>query len=94
MKSIMQSAVECYLCENIQNLEKHHAFGGALRKKSEQYGLWVYLDHDHHNENKRGDPGVHFCRELDLRIKMDAQRAFEREHPDLVFMDIFGRNYL
>lgn len=36
----------CWLCGRNGNgdpLECHHIFGGAMRKKSEKYGLKVYL---------------------------------------------------
>ena len=40
---------ECFLCGRNgadDPLDKHHIFGGAYRKKSERYGLTVYLCHD------------------------------------------------
>ena len=100
MKSLLQTDKECYISRklfnthDVRNLEKHHIFGASNRDKSEKYGLWVWLTHEHHNENMRGDPGVHFSRERDLMIKQDAQKAFEKEYPDLSFIKIFGRNYL
>ncbi len=39
---------KCWLCGANgagDPLDKHHIFGGALRKKSEKYGLTVYLCH-------------------------------------------------
>ena len=49
MKSILQEdTAKCFICEENpcgDPLDKHHIFGGALRKKSEQYGLFVYLHH-------------------------------------------------
>ena len=37
----------CWLCGKtdygLNRLERHHIFGGANRKKSERYGLIVYL---------------------------------------------------
>ena len=38
--------------------------------------------------------GVHFNRELDMRIKQDMQRAFEAKHGHDKFMEVFGKNYL
>ena len=49
MKTILQKdTTRCFICK--QNacgdpLDKHHVFGGALRKKSERYGLTVYVHH-------------------------------------------------
>lgn len=55
----------CFLCGRngaSDPLERHHIFGGAYRKKSEKYGLVVYLCGDlchrngrlsvHRNENQ------------------------------------------
>ena len=42
-------ARECWLCGKNgchDPLDKHHIFGGANRKKSEHYGLYVYLCHN------------------------------------------------
>lgn len=39
---------ECWLCGKngaCDPLDKHHIFGGPYRKKSEKYGLFVYLNH-------------------------------------------------
>ena len=40
------------------------------------------------------DYGVHFDRELDLRLKRECQEEFEKRHSHEEFMAIFGRNYL
>lgn len=49
-KSIMQKdETICYLCGRpggFEPLDRHHVFGGALRRKSEKYGLFVWLHHD------------------------------------------------
>lgn len=49
-----------FLDESIECLEKHHIFGGANRKKSEEDGLYVWLTHWNHNEPPKG---VHFNKE-------------------------------
>lgn len=85
---------ECFVCARRDQLECHHIFMGGLRKFSERYGLKVWLCHEHHNENKRGDAGVHFNRELDLRLKVLAQTEFEKTHTREEFMSLAGRNYL
>ncbi len=91
-KSIMQNGRESYLSGRTDSLEKHHVFGGANRKWSEIYGLFVYLAHDEHNEPPRG---VHHNAEKDYALKCDGQRAFERVHGTREeFMQIFGRNWL
>ena len=98
MKSIMQQKDgRCYLCQLLKGdfgekpTEEHHAiFGSAGRPLSEKYGLKVYLCHEHHRTSK---DAVHNNQEMAALIKDKAQRAFEREYPDLDFMKIFGRNY-
>lgn len=91
-KSIIQDKKECYITGSTYNLHKHHIFEGiANRKLSEKYGLWVYLRADWHN---MADYGVHFNKELDIELKVIAQRRFEEEYPQLSFLQIFGKNYL
>lgn len=45
----MYTGRSCWLCGRngtAEPLDKHHIFGGAYRKKSEKYGLTVYLCHE------------------------------------------------
>lgn len=90
-KSIMQQGKYCYITGDSGNLHKHHIFGGARRKLSEKYGLWVYLRGEWHNQSRYG---VHFNSLLNRLLKREAQIAFERNHTREEFMSIFGRNYL
>lgn len=91
-KSIMQMERRCYVCGTTYNLHEHHIFfGTANRKKSETYGFKVYLCWYHHNMS---DEGVHFNRELDLKLKRDCQSMFEKTHSRDEFMKIIGKNYL
>lgn len=91
MKSILQSEKECFVCHTTYGLEEHHVIGGtANRKQSEKYGLKVWLCHEHH----RGNSGVHFNKELDLKIKKIAQSTFECEHTREEFRAIFGKSWL
>jgi hypothetical protein len=92
MQSIIQTEQECYITQSTLGLHKHHIFGGANRKKSEKYGLYVYLIGRLHNMS---DAGVHFDKDFDLALKRHGQRAFEKVHGDReLFMHEFGRNYL
>lgn len=90
-KSIMQDEKECYITGSTENLHKHHIFFGSNRKNSEKYGCWVWLRADWHNMSSYG---VHFDRELDLRLKAECQAKFEAIWGHEKFMHIFGRNYL
>ena len=90
-KSIIKNDRECYLCGKTVNLERHHIFGGvANRKISEQLGLWVYLCHDCHT----GKNGAQYNKFTNLRLKQDAQRAFEQNHTRDEWMKWIGKNYL
>lgn len=80
----------CHICGSRAGIEIHHAMNGPDRKKSTQYGLVVALCRSCHT----GPNGVHSNRELEDRIKAEAQRAFQREYPDLDWMRIFHRNWL
>ena len=91
-KSIMQTERESYLSGRTDSLEEHHIFYGQGRRKlSERYGLKVWLTHDEHNEPP---DGVHFKKEARRALERAGQEAFERAHPELDFIRIFGRNYL
>lgn len=64
-----------------------------VRKKgnSEEYGLKVYLCHDHHIY---GPEAVHNNARIRHELQRTAQRLFEKQHSHKEFMEIFGRNYL
>ena len=80
MKSILQEEMsKCFICE--QNpcgdpLDKHHIYGGALRDKSEKYGLFVYL---HHNRcHIFGNDSAHKNKDMRRRLEqMAKERAME-----------------
>ena len=80
----------CYICKR-QPVHRHHIFGGMNRQMSEKYGMVVYLCPYHHNMS---NDGVHFNKELDTELKMQAQRQFEETHTREEFMQAFRRNYL
>ena len=90
-KSILQKDKEYFLCTRMQDLEQHHIFGGPNRKNSEEYGLKVYLCHDHHIY---GPEAVHNNAWIRHELQRTAQRLFEKQHSHKEFMEIFGRNYL
>lgn len=96
-KSIVQKKDEfgdeiraCYLTGRTGELDKHHIFNGAFRDKSEEYGLWVYLDHDVHMQLHHTPKGQKYAR----RLKEIAQEQFERNYGHEKFIEIFRRNYL
>lgn len=91
MKSIMQFEKECYLTETKYNLQKHHIFPGALRDKSEKFGLWVWLRSDMHVGT---DYAVHNDESKLLELKQQAQIIFENKYSHEKWMQEFRKNYL
>ena len=93
MRSILQYKKESYISGSTYNLEEHHIFfGTANRKVSEKNGLKVWLTSEEH----RGTYGVHgkFGRDLDIKLKQDAQRKYEETHTREDFIKLIGKNYL
>ena len=87
----------CWLCggyDGIDPLDRHHLFGGAFRKKSEKYGLWVYLHH--HSCHIFGPLSVHQNKDTMRRLHQDGQRKAMEENNWTVedFIKEFGKNYL
>lgn len=91
MKSIIQKTKKCWVCGSTSVHEHHIFFGSANRKKSEQYGMKVWLCPRHHNMSNQG---VHFDKQLDLYLKRYAQLEFEKTHTREEFIEVFGKSYL
>jgi hypothetical protein len=93
MESVMQSEKQCYACGTTLNLHDHHIiYGTSNRKKSEKYGLKVWLCAYHHNMSNEG---VHFNKALDLALKTKAQTYYEEHYGTREdFIREFGRSYL
>lgn len=92
METVLQQAKECYVCKTRIGLHSHHIiYGTANRKKSEKYGLKVWLCYEHHE----GNTGVHFNKKLDTELKQLAQEYFETHYGDRNnWRREFGRSYL
>lgn len=91
MKSILQAEKVCYICGRQITLEKHHIFAGvANRRISEQNGLWVYLCHNCHT----GTEGAQYDKDKNIRLKQDAQCAYERNHTHSEWMNLIRKNYI
>ena len=91
-KSIIQDdESSCYFCGRVTGLEKHHIFAGvANRKISERENLYVMLCKECHT----GTDGAQYDKMKNLRLKQDAQFAFERAHKRAEWMKLIGKNYL
>ena len=93
MDSIIQKNKECFVCHSQRFLEVHHVlFGRKNHDLSEEYGLVVYLCPYCH----RGNVGVHRNRDLDLKLKRIAEKAYLEHYDKTIedFIAVFGRNYL
>lgn len=89
---------ECFLCGRNgmdEPLERHHIFNGiGLRKKSDRYGLTVYLCANRcHNG---GPDSVHRNQDVDRELKQYGQRRAMEENNWTMeeFVREFGKNYL
>jgi hypothetical protein len=92
-KSILQNKKESYLTGVTYELEEHHIFfGTANRKISEKEGFKVWLTPVEH----RGTHGVHgkYGHRLDLMLKQEAQKEYEKTHTRQDFINLIGKNYL
>lgn len=79
---------------NLEPLEEHHIFNASNRKKSEKYGLKVYL---HGNRcHREGKESVHKNAKINNDLKAKAQKIAMEHYCWTVedFIKIFGRNYL
>lgn len=94
-KSILQGDTKrCYLTGRTNNLHRHHQhifYGRGLRQISDREGFVVYLIPELHNMS---NDGVHFNRELDLRLKRECQAKYEETHSREEFIALIGRNYI
>ena len=87
----------CWLCGangNYDPLDKHHIFGGANRKKSERYGLFVYLCHN--KCHIFGRNAAHQNKDTMLKLHQYGQRKAmeENEWTTEDFIREFGKNYI
>lgn len=92
-KSLISDERACLICGMTYGLHRHHVFyGSANRALSEKWGCWVYLCARHHNLSNKG---VHYNKNLDLKLKQQCQKAWEYQHGTRdEFKAIFGRSYL
>lgn len=92
----MSGEKRCFLCGRngaIDPLDRHHIFGGSNRKKSEKYGLVVYLCH--HDCHIFGKEAVHnnaFNMRL-LHQHGQTKAMVENDWTVEQFIQEFGKNY-
>ncbi len=93
----MDDFKECFLCKRNgrgDRLERHHIFGGANRKKSEKYGLVVYLCGN--RCHRLGAYCVHQNAEvMDYLHRYGQEKAMQEQGwTTEQFVKEFGKNYL
>lgn len=93
----MEDDRKCWLCGRNgagDPLERHHIYQGALRNKSEKYGLVVYLCGNSCHRN--GKYAVHRCRETrDMLMQWGQKKAMEEQGWSVEqFREVFGKNFL
>lgn len=89
----MQIKRQCFVTgKEYGALDRHHCLHGWRRKKADQYGLWVWLDHDVHMKlHSHCAP----YESLDDALKIAAQKVYEEQigtRDD--FIREFGCNYI
>ena len=93
-KSIIDRDIkgQCFICQKRGYTERHHIYGSANRKYSEQYGLTVYLCPECH---RTSEIAVHRNKEVRTTLQRIDQRTFEKKCGSrLEFVLMFGKNYL
>lgn len=93
----METDKRCFLCGrngSADPLDRHHIFPGPYRKKSEKYGLVVYLCHD--RCHIFGKSAVHNNAAQMRRMQRYGQLKAMKEQKWTTddFIREFGRNYL
>ena len=80
----------CYITHIQRHCDFHHVMNGAFKKKSEQYGCWVWLTPYQHHLLHSTREGKKLMREL----KAECQAAFEQKYSHSMWMHEFKKNYL
>lgn len=93
----MDDYIVCHICGKNgcgDPLERHHVFGGPLRKLSEKYGAVVYLCG---NEcHRSGKEAAHNSKETSDKLKKEAQERIMEEQDWTLpeWRAIFGKSYI
>ena len=79
-----------YLSGVHTSLDFHPIMNAALKKKSEKYGCWVWLDHNLHDSIHSTYTG----KAIEKSLKARCQAEFEKKHGHDLWMKEFKKNYL
>lgn len=91
-KSIMPQDL-LWSTEYFEGSHKHHIFGGANRKLSEEDGVFIYLKPKMHNMS---DKGIHFNKDFMNYAHQVGQKAWQDYYGKTKedFIKRYGKNYL
>jgi hypothetical protein len=82
---------QCYLCGRQFGLEAHHIYAGiANRRISDANGFWVYLCSFCH----RSKDGAQYEKSINIMLKQECQKEFEKTHTREEFRKLIGKSYL
>lgn len=89
---VVPSLDRCMIC-GAAPAQAHEVFYGSYRAKSKEHGLVVPLCYSHHHGTSMG---VHYNKDLDLKIKQQAEKVWLQKNDATVedFIKLFGKNYL
>lgn len=80
----------CEICHKWTALERHHIYGNAFRKKSEQYGAVVEICRECHDDLHHHHPAKYVWLKREWQDKLMAWNEWTEDD----FIREFGRNYL
>ncbi len=93
-ENLLQGQIkECFFTREPreENLCIHHVYRGAFRDKSTEYGCWIWLRPDWHNQTNYS---VHNDKKLEMKLQAMCQMAFEDKYNHELFMKEFRRDYI
>lgn len=80
---------KCYLCGKPKE-HLHEIYFGKNRVNSMKWGCVVPLCYQCH----QGKNGVHYNKEVDIKLKTLCQLQFNQAYPEIDFVSIFHKNYI
>lgn len=88
--SILNNLNKCYFCGKPKQAI-HEVYFGKNRQISIKNGFCVGLCNEHHNTSNNS---VHMNRAMDLILKKEYQKEYEKTHTRAEFIKLIGKSYL
>jgi hypothetical protein len=89
--SILNNLDKCFFCGKPAECIHEVYFGTANRQISIKNGFCAGLCHKEHNMS---NSSVHYNRAMDLILKKEYQKEYEKTHTRQDFINLIGKNYL